>query len=956
MQMQKNNLCNRTVAILAIWLLTNCGTACAQEPSWQDEQHRAIALTEKDPTAAVTLYRSAIKKAVAANAPVEKQLGMLLECGDLLWQNWRANEAKDVYAQGIELAHSNDLKNWEARFLLMSSCNAQMLFYLRLSTDNDPAPALRALELRPGTPGCPTDFRIHCLEAIGNAYLDKKDYSNAEKYLYDALAEAERMPDAQMRANEIIQSFLRMRAMQKKYADATRLLAESCESQPSESQENKHYYFDEITWVDPETATTLSTVKSLLKKNDFAGLDSYADKLRLTEVSTATGSSPMDYFLDYISVASYQPEIAWTNRLDTISKWMKEQPNSDTAKISYAHVLVGYAWKARGGGWADTVTEEGWKLMGERLAQALEILHQVKHRTPQWYTVSQVVALGQGWDRTRYENLVNECHSRYPQYKSIIFEKAYWLQPKWYGREGEAPKYVSDEANKVPGLAGDVLYAQIVWSLDFSFENVIKEAKLDWARTKRGLKEIIRQHPDSLLTRGELAFLAQQMEDKPTQLSAFEEQGSPDSRIKMNPKGYAVALKQGKKDQKDDKREEAIADYSKAIELAPKNGEAYYRRCEMYLMTNRIPQACADIEKCLSMFPEWLTAIAERGRLENLVEKYPESVSDLDRVLALEPNNGQALSTLGHDYDALGNHQRALDTASFALETGEQGYTYSLYYDYQDRGLVWSNAHKYENAVSDLRKGIELNEKASQLWAYLAYADAATDRIDQAKDDAIKLFELETYAPRGHRLRAEMLRAAGLWEESIQDYNQSTSLEPTFGPGFWQRAVSKIALGNYKSAEPDLNRSVTLIPTSALAYSYLAFVEDLLGQSTESKNHLEKAFALTSDLPMNYVNRARIHLHHGELESAAKDCDSALKLDNYLADAYATAALVLAKAGKSESAAKFDEAAKLQWWHPWKVPIETPKDTAPADISITMPVLGELKPQPFSVAIRDCAP
>ncbi|MDR3615948.1 MAG: DUF4034 domain-containing protein [Candidatus Obscuribacterales bacterium] len=955
--MPKNKAGHRIFVILAIGLITNFGTACAQQSAWQEEYHKAIAVQEKDPTSAVTFYRSAIKDSAAANAPVEKQLGILYQCGNLLWENWRATEAKDVYSQGIDLAHSNDLKNWEARFLLMSSCNSHTLFYLGFTTNNDPAPALKALELRPGNPGCPTDFQINCLEAIGDAYLDLKDYTNAEKFLYDALAQAERMPDEQERASDIIRSVMQMRVKQKKYADATRLLAESCESNPEWSKENKRCYFDEVNRFDPEAATVYAKVKDLLKQNDFAGLDSYAFKIRQSPGSSASGKAPIDYFLGCTDMGSYQSEIQWANRLHTISKWMKECPNSDTAKIAYANLLVAYAWKARGDGWADSVTEEGWRLMAERLAQAETTLDQVQQRTPDWYSVSQRVALGQGWNRNRYENLVNECQTRFPKYKEVIFRKAYWLQPKWHGREGEAVKYVDAEANKLPGLAGDVLYAQIAWSLDFSFENVITDAHLNWERTKRGLKEIIRQHPESLQTRGELAYLAQQMGDKATQLSVFPDQGTADSRIKLNPAGYAIALNQGKKYQKEDKRELAIAEYSKAIALAPQNGEPYYRRCEMYVMTNRHSQADTDIEKCLAMFPEWLPAISKRGRLENVIEKYPESIADLERVLSFEPDEGGALSTLGHNYDALGNHQRALDTANFGVESAEQGDPGNLYYSYQDRGLVWSNAHQYDKAASDLRKGIALNEERSaQLWAYLAYIDAATDRIDQAREDVIRLFKLETYPPRGYRLRAEMRRAAGLWDESIQDYTISTKSEPTYGPGFWQRAVSEIALGNYKSAEVDLNQSVTLIPTSALAYSYLALVEDLQGKTSESKSHIEKAFALTADLPINYVNRARIHLHHGELESAAADINTALKLDNYLADAYATAALILVKAGKTESAAKFDEAAKVQWWHPWKVSIETPKESLPADISITMPTMGELKPQAFSVSLRDCAP
>jgi tetratricopeptide (TPR) repeat protein len=837
--MPRNNVGRRTLAIFAIGLITNLGTACAQQLTWQEEQHKAIAVQEKDPTSAVTFYRSAIKNAAAANAPVEKQLGILYQCGNLLWENRRATEARDVYSQGIDLAHSNDLKNWEARFLLMSSCASHTLFQLGLTTNNDPAPALKALELRPGNPYCPTGFHINCLRAIGDDYLDSKDYTNAQIFLYDALAQAERMPDTQWMASEIIRSLMQMCIRQKQYADATRLLAESCQSQPDEARENKSCYFDEVNRFDPETATVYAKVDDLLKQNDFAGLDSYALKLRQSPGLSASGKLPIEYFLDCTNLETYQSESAWKKRLDTISKWMKERPNSETAKIAYAELLVSYAWKARGSGWADSVTEEGWRLMQERLAQAETILGQVKQRTPDWYSLSQRVALGQGWDRNRYENLVNECQTRFPKYEGVIFRKAYWLQPKWYGRAGEAVKYVDAEANKFPGLAGDVLYAQIAWSLDFSFENVITDAHLNWERTKRGLREIIRQHPESLRTRGELAYLAQQMGDKATQLSVFPEQGIADSRIKLNPAGYAIALNQGKKYQKEDKREEAIAEYSKAIALAPKNGEAYYLRCEMYVMTNRHSLAHADIEKCLAMFPEWLPAISERGRLESLIEKYPESIADLERVLTLKPDESGALSTLGHNYDALGNHQRALDTANFDLESTEQSDPQNLIYSYQDRGLVWSNAHQYDKAASDLRKGIALNEEhSSQLWAYLAYVDAATDRIDQAREDAKRLFALETYAPRGHRLRAEMLRAAGLWDESIQDYNQSTKTEPTYGPGFWQRAVSEIALGDYKSAEIDLNQSVTLVPTSALAYSYLALVEDLQGQLSESKNHL----------------------------------------------------------------------------------------------------------------------
>lgn len=944
------------LAALSVWFLSCFGIACAQQSTWEEQQRKAISLQETDEKAALELYRSAIKDAATAKAPIEKQLGLLLQCGDLLYQRYRLIEAKDVYAEGIRLAHENGLKNWEARFLLMSSSNNHMLFGLGLSDHNDPAPCLQALALRPGVPNCPTDFHTDCLRTIGNAYLDQNDYPNAEKYLYDALAEAARAPNEQCRVDDIIRSLLQMQIRQKRYADATRLLVEASNSQPAEAWENKVYFFGELNAVDPETATIFSTVESLLKQKDYAGLDAYADKLRRAGTPTISGRFPMDFFLSCVDLAQYNSEIEWKDRLQFLSEWVKQRPDSDTAKIALADTLTGYAWKARGTGWADTVTKEGWRLMAERLKQALAVLRQVKTRPPEWYSVAQRVALGQSWRRPEYEQLVNECRSRYPKYNTVIFGKAYWLQPKWHGQEGEAIKYINSEANRLPGLAGDVLYAQIAWSLDFSFDNVITGANLDWTRTKRGLKEIIKQHPESLRTRGELAFLAERMGDRATQLSVFRDPGKIDPRIKLAPKEYAVALQKGKDYQREDKREEAITEYSKAIAIAPNNGEPYYRRSEMYLMTNRLTQALSDINKCLEMFPEWQPALAERGRIECLIEKYPESIADLEKVLALSPNDGNALSMLGQAYDAMGNHQRALDLANFDVEVTEQGASHNLYYAYQDRGLVWSNARQYEQAANDLRKGSSLRPQHSQLWAYLAYVNAATDRLDQATEDAAKLFATEKFAPRGYRLRAEMHRAAGQWEQAIEDYNQSTSREPTFGPGFWQLAVAEMALGKYEQAETDLRKSVSLMPSSALAYSYLALVEELQGNSDASKEHMAKAFALTPDLPMNYVNRARINFHSGALDSAAKDCAMALKLDNRLADAYAISSQVLAKAGQSEAAAQFDQMAKTLWWRAWPVPIAAPQTTAATDVSIALPVLNELQPQPFFTVLSDCAP
>src|SRR5262249_52980489 len=49
-------------------------------------------------------------------------------------------------------------------------------------------------------------------------------------------------------------------------------------------------------------------------------------------------------------------------------------PDSSVALTFKGKYHITWAWEARGGGWANTVTQDGWKLMRERLAVAQEAL------------------------------------------------------------------------------------------------------------------------------------------------------------------------------------------------------------------------------------------------------------------------------------------------------------------------------------------------------------------------------------------------------------------------------------------------------------------------------------------------------------------------------------------------------------------------------------------------------
>ncbi|MDB5357808.1 MAG: hypothetical protein JWN24_4261 [Phycisphaerales bacterium] len=97
---------------------------------------------------------------------------------------------------------------------------------------------------------------------------------------------------------------------------------------------------------------------------------------------------------------------------------------------------IAYAWDARGSGFANTVTEDGWKLFGERLdtaGQALTKAWELDPKDPRAATKMITVELGQGKGREVMERWFKRAMEADPDNREACKAKLYYLQPKWHG-------------------------------------------------------------------------------------------------------------------------------------------------------------------------------------------------------------------------------------------------------------------------------------------------------------------------------------------------------------------------------------------------------------------------------------------------------------------------------------------------------------------------------------------
>lgn len=118
----------------------------------------------------------------------------------------------------------------------------------------------------------------------------------------------------------------------------------------------------------------------------------------------------------------------------------KRRPGGLTQLLLKGKVYTDYAWDARGSGWANSVTEDGWAKMKERLAEAEAALTLAWEKDPfgaEAPTQMLVVELGQGKGRAVMERWYERAMKADPDNVSACKKKMYYLEPKWYGGREE---------------------------------------------------------------------------------------------------------------------------------------------------------------------------------------------------------------------------------------------------------------------------------------------------------------------------------------------------------------------------------------------------------------------------------------------------------------------------------------------------------------------------------------
>jgi hypothetical protein len=265
------------------------------------------------------------------------------------------------------------------------------------------------------------------------------------------------------------------------------------------------------TYQNPGRRFTL-VLRTLAKGRRYAALDEFAELLKDDPVPFPWEPSRTKYdAFDTLAIHEGPEELSG---LERINAWLEASPRSQCARTLEIGAIVERGWKARGTGFAGTVSPEGWRVFHTSLEEANEKalkLFEEEHPPAHAYQWLFEIAKGQSWPEEEWEpfqkRLMKQSPAYLPPHQTMI-EK---LLVRWGGRPTSAERYAREVADAIGGGDGDVAYAELALRVAWyeTGDMVVKELGFDYDRVQRGWQHM--QNQPGGRTRGLMGelFMAQ---------------------------------------------------------------------------------------------------------------------------------------------------------------------------------------------------------------------------------------------------------------------------------------------------------------------------------------------------------------------------------------------------------------------------------------------------------------
>jgi rhomboid protease GluP len=237
-------------------------------------------------------------------------------------------------------------------------------------------------------------------------------------------------------------------------------------------------------------------------RHDFGGLESLL-RVRTPFADLPAGGSTYGAAANGLDDLFEFGPLTPPQALRLTAEWREAYPHSPLPALIEAMVFEEWAWAARGGGYANSVSGTAWTLYSTRIEMAATSLREAAAAaaaTPLWYQLSLKVGIDQSKTLSALRGIFDAGAARFPDYMPLYRQMLRALMPRWLGSDREVYQFINAEYASTAPRAGFEMYTRLYWmyaSLSGDEVDIFTEGLADWDSMKSGFQELVSRYPRS---------------------------------------------------------------------------------------------------------------------------------------------------------------------------------------------------------------------------------------------------------------------------------------------------------------------------------------------------------------------------------------------------------------------------------------------------------------------------
>lgn len=274
--------------------------------------------------------------------------------------------------------------------------------------------------------------------------------------------------------------------------------------------------------------------------------------------------------------------------------------------------------------------------------------------------------------------------------------------------------------------------------------------------------------------------------------------------IRKDPENASLYAQRGQAFLENQGYDEAIIDFTFAIQFDSTNIGYYHILADTYLGYFKSRKALGVMKEAASKFPEDLPTLIKLSEYQLILKKHEESMKTIDQVLKKDPQNAMAYFMFGMNFKDQGDTVRA---------------------------------------INSFQKAVEFDADIVDAWLNLGqlYAGIGDPLAARYFDNALRIAPQDITALHA---KADYLSSQNDLEGAVAAYREIVGVDPSYREAYFNSGLIYLDMDSIEAANKNFDLSVKVSPTYIRGYYYRGLSYEMLGNKEAAKNDYEQALRM----------------------------------------------------------------------------------------------------------------